>query len=521
MPANQIEQPRIQVRGDVLQPGGALYDAARKVSKIVLRARPRRRSGVRRTIAAAAIVSGGALLAAAVTVSANWQFAHGDRANTGFIVVDTTAGWPSAGPHLGSIAPGANPVVSPDGTVYIGNFEGELRAFHADGTPKWTRQLASAHGGILAAPVVGADGAVYVVSTIRTTERHDSFLHKFSASGAWLYWRPFPEHRFATPTAHSGSTNAPPNIWRWNGTEAIIVPAIYPAIGGKDLRLLAFSTGGTVLADESIKRTTYPVTGGWDPESNWIIACVATGPLFPLCSTVAFINYGAHEFLRDGSPVPLYGAGFPLPGAAIRPEPNGGAPLIIVTDGAHDRVAYTFSPESGFAEVWRSTHWRRFTTPPVVLPNGMTLTGTLDGHLLRTDANLAQVSAISDLGTLTAPPTRLADGGLVVVSREGVMNVIRNYGSQIQLAGESIASAAASCNHVFVSSTNAFEVFDARTLQRVVTMPWTRGGLSAPVIGPAGYVYAVAGDTLYVLPPWNPRWGGEGIPSCAVLAPPS
>src|SRR5262249_54185117 len=67
---------------------------------------------------------------------AAWQSAHGDSANTGFERVDTApAEHPSQTQPLGSIAPGANPVVGPTGDVYIGNLEGELRALHGDGRP--------------------------------------------------------------------------------------------------------------------------------------------------------------------------------------------------------------------------------------------------------------------------------------------------------------------------------------------------------------------------------------------------
>ena len=37
----------------------------------------------------------------------------------------------------GSFAPGAGPVVAPDGTVYLGNEQGKLMSFKPDGTPGW------------------------------------------------------------------------------------------------------------------------------------------------------------------------------------------------------------------------------------------------------------------------------------------------------------------------------------------------------------------------------------------------
>jgi hypothetical protein len=219
--------------------------------------------------------------------------------------------------------------------------------------------------------------------------------------------------------------------------------------------------------------------------------------------------------------VPLDGAGWPLPGVAIRPDPRGGAPFVMLTNGRQDKFAYAFSPQNGFSEVARSLHLRRwFTTPPVVLPNGDTVTGTRDGYLTRTGANYAQLGAIGGLGTLTAAPTRLANGALVIVSREGLVSLLRpSIVWQHLPGGESIASAAASCNHVFVATTERFLTFVAKNMLQVAEFVWVGGGLHAPVIGPWGHVYAIASNTLYTFaPPWSPIAGTQ-LPSCAVLPP--
>ncbi len=488
-----------------------------------------RRRRLRIHLAAATIVTGGALIAGTVPAIADWRHAHANSANTGFVIIDTVpARWSQVRP-LGSIAPGANPVVSSDGTVYVGNLEGELRAFHADGTPYWTRTLNSLHGGIFAAPVVGDDGSIYVVSTIHytdhrggvTNERNDSFLHKFLPGGAWVLAVPFPEEFSGSPTrANRGATTAPPNIWRSNGSEAIIVPVAYSRFGDgtdsryTDLRLIAFSTTGAVLANQLVTRAESP--SAYSTCADLLCEIIE---LFDQC-----INFdggwpfGCPFFAR--ADVPLFGAGFPLPGVAIRSDPQGGAPLVMVTDGRHDKVAYAFSPQTGFTQVARSSHLlRQFTTPPMVRPNGDTLTGTRDGYLTVTTANFGQLVIGSGMGTLTAAPTRLADGKILVVSREGIMSVLGGYRRQIQLTGESIASAAASCNHVFVATTNELATFDARTLAWVHSVPWVDGGLAAPVIGPYGHVYAIAANALHVFPaPWRPVWDTR-LPSCAILPP--
>jgi outer membrane protein assembly factor BamB len=479
-------------------------------------------------LATAAIVAWGTLLGGAVPAIADWRHAHGSSANTGFVMIDTEpARWPMVQQPLGALAPGANPVIGPDGTVYIGTLQGQLRAFHADGTPYWTRQINSTHGGIFAAPVVLADGTIYVVSTIHyrdhrdgvTNERNDSFLHKFTAGGAWIFASPFPEEFSDLPArANRGATTAPPNVWRFNGTEAIIVPAAYRRFGygtdfanDIDVRLIAFSTDGAVLANQLVTRAPAPTT--------------TTDCDDPVCLTIRFYEecfIGWPDTCNFvGSPgSPLQEAGFPMPGVAIRADAQGAAPLVMVTDGRHDKVAYAFSPQAGFSQLARSSHLiRQFTTPPVVRPNGDTVFGTRDGYLTVTTASLGQTVSGYGLGTLTAAPTRLANGRLVVVSREGTMTLLGGSRRQVELGGESIAAAAASCNHVFVATTNEFATYSASTLALVASVPWIDGGRAAPVIGPSGHVYAIAANTLYVFPPpWRPVWDTRP-PSCALLPP--
>lgn len=187
-----------------------------------------------------------------------------------------------------------------------------------------------------------------------------------------------------------------------------MVPVVYKTAVAADLRVIAFSTGGAVIADRLVTQGSSSETTGGD--SYWD-DCIARFWYIPhICPIAAIFRPNLGTF--EGSDfLPLESAGFPLPGVAIRPDPQGGAPFVMLTDGKHDKVAYSFSPQTGFAQVSRSSHLiRTFTTPPVVLPNGDTLTGTYDGYLTRTGPNFVQLSAIGGLGTLTAAPTRLSDG---------------------------------------------------------------------------------------------------------------
>jgi hypothetical protein len=72
---------------------------------------------------------------------------------------------------------------------------------------------------------------------------------------------------------------------------------------------------------------------------------------------------------------------------------------------------------------------------------------------------------------------------------------------QQSLNGPSIASAAASCTHLFVSSDDELVTFDVKTMSPVARVPWTEGGRHAPIIGPLGHVYAMTNFGLFVFAP--------------------
>jgi hypothetical protein len=205
----------------------------------------------------------------------------------------------------------------------------------------------------------------------------------------------------------------------------------------------------------------------------------------------------------NGPTPPLAGAGFPMAGVTmLLNNGSGTGPRIAVTDRKHVKAIYTVSLESGFTSVFHlSNPARRYTTGTVRTEFGG-VTGTAEGTLTRTGTNLKEQPEQHSLGMLTATPTLLKDGNLVVVSREGKVTRLATSGLvTLTPGGESIASAAASCTHVFVSTTAGFFTYDANTLQKVAAVPWKdAGGLSAPVIGMRGEVYLVTGQYLFVFP---------------------
>jgi hypothetical protein len=108
--------------------------------------------------------------------------------------------------------------------------------------------------------------------------RYESTLHKFSASGGWLY-QPFPQRWDGTKYSSRGDANAPPNIWSSNGTEVIIVPAINGIPAYTSLRLIAFATGAAVLGDTLVSEPSPGTVTGGGAGRTCPICCLPMGSI--------------------------------------------------------------------------------------------------------------------------------------------------------------------------------------------------------------------------------------------------
>lgn len=458
------------------------------------------RSGLHNRIASAVFGAGLlASLAFAPSAAWSWETAHGPPDNTGFAnVVTAPAGKGSVTvPGLGTFRPGAGPVIAPDGTVYLGTAEGKLIALQADGKPLWSRDITPGQS-IVASPAIASDGSVYVIGVERIRdnrvkppkETYTSTLHRFTSSGGWLAQIPFPEK-----TGNGPAALAPPNIWRSGGVEAIMVPVLYQSSRGRSMHLFAFSLEGDILDETTVHGFAFSVLGG---------------------ASIEFIDLPPVSFTP---PLPAYGLLKvpPAPGAGIFVSAAGGSSFLAVSDHYKDVVGYTFAGNK-FREVFRVRQEDFFMrTPPVILPSGHTLMfqegirrgdlgaeeATREGRLIATGPGAVNVSKIIESDLVQAPPTRLGDGRVVLVTIHGGVIVLQGTQVVARLfaGGSSSTSAAASNNHVFVSTENTFMTYQASSLAEVSRVDWVGGGLNPPAIGPKGHVYAIASNILFIFPP--------------------
>ncbi len=463
----------------------------------------------------------GLLLAGIPAPVLAWETAHGGPDNTGFADVATApAKDPRTLTDLGSFAPGAGPVVAPDGTVYVGNEQGKLMSFKPDGTPGWSRNLNRGEA-ILASPAIGADGTIYVIGVRQYTDHRveppvrvvATTLHRFSSSGGWLSQTPFPQHN------GGGVTTAAPNFWRFNGAEIVMVPALYQREidGGLDIRLLAFARDGGLVADQRATSLVPEVSGGADMPGWMVPICMATFHLGCLLG-VDYTGTGPYP------PPP------PFSGVAIHTNPLGGTPWIALTDHYKDLVGFTFSTaDYKFYEVFRTHDDNRFMrSAPSFLPEARSIVGSEDiarddngaqtgasrGGAILSGPNQNKAGPITGLQQIYGSATRLKDGRTALLGAHGelvLLNGIR-VTKRMQLPGFAIVGAAASRTHLFVSTSSAIFTFDPASLAEVGRVERAGGGWSQPAIGPLGHVYAIVGRDLLVFPPPSNQAAGGPAP---------
>ena len=430
-----------------------------------------------------------------------WQTAHGKPDNTGFANVSTA---PAANPlpsppQVGGIAAGAGPVIAPDGTVYVINGRGKLMSFRPDGTPGWSRDIGNQ--GALSSPALGSDGSIYVIGAVRIrdkttnppTTREIAELHKFSAGGAYLWHVPL-------PGAQGGlTTSAPPNIMRVGGYELVLVPTVR-LFGGFETRLTGFAaeTGG-VLADTIVSGFVPETTGGVGAGAGGVIGLYMTfGHGFGEFDSPSPSGQGPNDVLPKNMRIPF-------PAVAVFTPAGGSESLVMMSDGFQDLVGYTFNG-SGFVERFRVHDDNRYlSSPPLAWPDGHAMIAT-GGFDTKTEAMFAgwNMSTIYAAGPSTlATPAALGRSRYALAERNGGVTILRGAATEksVQVPGQSIASPAASREHIFVSTASALHTFDKETLQEVAKFSWQRGGTSPVAIGPQGHVYAIADGRLYVFPP--------------------
>ena len=453
----------------------------------------------RQVLAAAAIA-----LAVTIQPARAWEQWHGDAANTGFVDTVTLPARDAFSSvfGIGPIAPGAGPVIGPDGTVYLATTDGALSAFMPHGALKWRVWLSTGYQ-FRSSPAVSVRGdVIYVVGTRverdhrggTTVPRSQAMLFRYRSDGVLLSQTPFPPHE---PPPYGMTTTASPVLSSRDGSQVIFIPALYFGFNGFDRRLLAYNELGTPMFDQLVTSVNFGDVTGFS-SSGLAFWC-----LMFLCSG---IEGGAEPILREPDELdPAIQP--PMASAGVFGSQN---PIVVVSDHYQSLVGFSFSTNSGFREVFRKHLVNGDALPmssPIILRDGHSV---MAAHYDNRGWLMFAGPGAPNWTELAIPramaPTLLADGRVFVISRDGrVTSVLTHPERAVSQTGDArghtIAPAAASCTHIFVSTTRGLTTLDAATLGFVAQFPIAGGGLSPPAIAPNGTVYAVAQNILLVFPP--------------------
>ena len=420
----------------------------------------------------------GALLLPQPVQAEGWSVSRGNPAATGSINIDTSAAQLAQTYRydIGTFADGSGPVVGTDGRVVLANEQGKIVVTEESGNPVWDRQLNSGFT-IKSTPAIASNGNVYVLSSRKYTDhrvspavqRVDVEINGFDPGGGWLFHFPVP-----APSGGAIAT-APLNIMRApDGAELIVFPIRYrpPASTATILHLYAYTLTGSLAAHVPVSSLVTPIEGGMSGASG---APTTPAPL-----------------VYDGGSHPV---SLPVPGVAVRPnDPT----VVVLNDGISKIVSYRFDGTT-FQELWRVDREDALSAPAIKGSETTLFSGTT--HYLGFNA-LGQVNRAGDIIGAHTPPTLVPTGAVVFINR--LRRMIVAAGGQYDAGGDTIAPAVASRNFIYISVPRGLVTYRASDFQFVSVYDWPngdRGGRSEPVIGPNGYIYALAGNKFYTFFP--------------------
>jgi hypothetical protein len=374
----------------------------------------------------------------------------------------------------------SSPVLASDGTIYVGNTDGELVAVKPDGTIKWKRSFP---GQIISSPAVGANGHIYVISVEKTGEK--SFVSTL--------WSLAPAHGV--------------NLWYWVFPGNRVVTASPKTVGSfKDdnnqeigLHVFVSFLGGFVILDDADHIVNQENIFNYG--SNTVCGSgFSFGDIIDAVTDFFSKAFACWEFALPPCqfnpsvppPVPLYeNFGWLDPTVAVS-APRKLDPLsdhfIVVVGGPFAIVAFRWSwptlwRASTLTSLWSEEYgedcsddnYKDLSSPMVGRSDSVVVVGRKDGHVIGYDINSgARRWDYNAKAPVMATPVSFGASTYVVVNSSNVhrLDVLDNNGElsyQYAMSGQSVASPALSFV-LYVSATDGLYAFSpsSRMLLRKV-----------------------------------------------------
>ncbi len=415
-----------------------------------------------------------------------WTQFHG-ASNAGFYLAKTELAFkPRWSADVGQVVY-SSPAVGADGTIYVGNMDGELVAVAPDGSERWRRLFPDSV--ILSSTAVAPDGAIYVIVNHEVDEETIvSQLQKVEPDGDWAW----------TFTSTGGLTTSSPKVWQFDQAVHILAQ-----VENVDTKLVIVDDTGDLVHEEAVTGCPHVITGsGWNPFDV----------LFDFLSIL-------FDFPVEFDPASLPSEipdqfGWLTPTVALVGEP-GGDEIGVAVAGSCGLAAVRWRPPV-LERVWTAEYEDdddpRHLSSPAVFVNGMVVIGGeepvsiwlpfVHGRVWAFDAETgARLWKFDTPDPVMATPASF--GRQIFVASLHDFHILDSDGDlldTIPLGEEqTAASAALSRNLGYFSSTGGLTSFEF-DLANVLEHRTTPGPLSSPVIAEDGTVYAISGTRLFAFP---------------------
>lgn len=410
---------------------------------------------------------------------ARWSEFHGNPGNTGYVGVNTPVAELASNRWTQKVGPTgfSSPAIAPDGTIYVGNMQGQVWGWNPDGTLRQSTQFPAFDA--LSSMAIGEDGIL-----------HYTVLRNLSGTNAGLYCRtstvPALKLIACRDFPDGGITTAPPKIWTYQGATYAFVPSYRDA----QRDLLVYRDGE--LVHRHFVDCPAEVRGGND--DVWkIIVGILTGGL-----SLAIPGANPFEFKVPGIDRREWHLD---PAVGVWDRSAEGRAVLVAAFSGCPVQGLEWRPDTGrIVQLWRRTAGvSNYYSSPAIASNGTTSIGRDDGHVHAFHALTGTLDWDFDAGEAVLATPAIAPGGDVYVVALRKAYVVSGWagGTATQsfaLPSATNASPAISNNRVYIAHSTGMVTLDLTVTQTQVHDGRVIGGLSSPVIGKDGSVYVVSND---------------------------
>jgi outer membrane protein assembly factor BamB len=291
----------------------------------------------------------------------------------------------------------SSPVIAPDGTVYVGSYDGNLYAINPDGSLKWSFKADEI---IDSTPAIASDGTIYFGSW-------DKSLYKINSDGKGIW-------KVQTSARISSSPTIGPDGTIYIGSDDDFLYAVKPdgslkwsfKTGERIFSTAALAPDGTVYVG-SFDNSTYAINP--DGSEKWRFTTggfVFSSPSIAPDGTVYVGSYDGNLYAinPDGSLKWLF-----VTGDVVQTSPAIASDGTIYA-GSFNGNLYAINPDG--TEKWRFTTGDLVVSSPVIDSDGTIYFGSVDKYLyainpdgtakwrFETDARIFSSPAIAPDGTI-------------------------------------------------------------------------------------------------------------------------